>query len=262
VRPHVFRRGSISLLSILLVGSVLRQASATALVAVKTPTEVVIGADSLAIISFPGSGPRRIPFCKIRRIGSIVFALSSNLDQLAATDFYEFSIAEQAVSSSHSVAQAVDAFAARIQGPLHRALVASRKSAPDAYRRVIESGQALTIIFAGYEKSMPVACSLTYLVEPDAKLTLHTDRSYSCHPNRKSEVFFSAPTDAMVRNFKSNPDSFKRTPVAESIRNYISIAIAEKPDLVGPPIVIIRIDKSGIHWVDMGACAGFDLQNP
>src|SRR5579864_5556739 len=73
VRPHVFRRGSISLLSILLVGSVLRQASATALVAVKTPTEVVIGADSLAIISFPGSGPRRIPFCKIRRIGSIVF---------------------------------------------------------------------------------------------------------------------------------------------------------------------------------------------
>src|SRR5689334_7483833 len=97
VRARVFYTGSLCILSILLVGSIHSQASATALVAIKTPTEVVIGADSLETVYFPGGEARRVPDCKIDRVGSIVFALSSNLDQLAATKFYEFPIAEKAV---------------------------------------------------------------------------------------------------------------------------------------------------------------------
>jgi hypothetical protein len=59
--------------------------------------------------------------------------------------------------------------------------------------------------------------------------------------------------EAMDNALADNPD-FWKIGFAEAIRKLIDLEILTVPNFVGPPISILRIDKSGPHWIQRGAC--------
>jgi len=44
------------------------------------------------------------------------------------------------------------------------------------------------------------------------------------------------------------------TDLEKMARRFIALEIVDKPLSVGPPVSIVVVDASGVHWVEPGAC--------
>lgn len=222
-------------------------ASGTAIVAVRTPNEIVIAADGRAT-HIDGRPPETA--CKIVRVGKVYFATTAFEWRAYAVDPY--ANARKASLPKRKISDIADSFAELEKAELTRALPEMKRNSPDAYQFV--HGHPLEAMFVGMEGGSPVWAGIVFWDTETFGATSVASSKFSC-PGQCTDgsfLFMGART-AVGKARERNPRLLTGDPekVAGSL---IEIEINGEPDYAGGPVSLLRLDKEGAHWTRPGAC--------
>jgi hypothetical protein len=51
-----------------------------------------------------------------------------------------------------------------------------------------------------------------------------------------------------IERYVSQTPSYKKKPPTELVEEFVELEIADEPDIVGPPIDVLQISKTGAVW--------------
>lgn len=226
-------------------------AAATTIVAVKTPREIVIGADSKVTDTFGGATANQA--CKIVQAGNLFFAYEG-MTRNRRTGFDIVKLAAQALAlrPAASLSEKVSILTGFVTSRLFTELPNIKQNDPATYREKMEGGQTfLTILVAGFEGGQPLLFVRGFRAVPLGRQTIGVsvvpdDCLSDC---RQEIVVKSFGETAAIEGLPEETHGFWTSGVVEGVRRLIETEIAARSEYVGPPVDILRIDKSGAQWI-------------
>lgn len=150
-----------------------------------------------------------------------------------------------------SLRDKIDYFEAQIMNPLTRAVERIKRDHPAYFRRHFEGGAVAEVLFVGLESGSPVLLLRYFRATSLASgQVLITAQRRDCPGNCPSGIAeaFLGEKDA-IEKFRAQNPKLWRAGLVEGIRKLIEMEIADKPELVSPPIDILRIDRNGPQWI-------------
>lgn len=219
----------------------------TAIVAVRTPTEIIVGADS-KLTTTDGSIPELV--CKIYQVGRVFFALAKYAGT-RTNGFNVSDVAKEAIKDGGSIADIQTRFHCLIGTPLYRTAQAFKNEDPTGYYECFRDGSILDIVFFGFENQSPVLAlsKLTPIFPPYGKtmtVEFHNDmRGEDGDLGCALLGQISAPGTLM----KQQPDYVLNIGPAEAVHRLVRLAINECPEWCGEPIDILRVTSKGAEWI-------------
>ena len=217
---------------------------------------VVIGADSLGRhVDFVSNGPRLTTFhhCKIHVANGTAFGFSG-LDDNADAKLDVLQATTDVVSKGRDIRDSANTIANRIEGPLLVAIkLLYERLGHNAYTQYIGiTPSVLSIGIVGMRGNRPSFVTVEFLSENDptgAPIKL-SRRLFTCPgdcpPNtrRFSLMGFNAAAAKLI-----NGGSFWTGDLIADVRRILDIEIKDVPDFVGPPVDVLTLDSSGVHWI-------------
>lgn len=233
-------------------------ALATVIVAEATSKRVVLGADSKWLGADPEGHTISTSECKIFKVGPIALAYSSIVGFNGSTNFDEETMIQDAIRGSSTVAEAVAHFQTIDFTPFRKALIDSRYRYPQIYKLIPQRNDVSGVVFAGFEKSMPVLCGVKIALvnKQPGVAEVRTTVVGNCEPNQKGRLMFLGITEGPEQFFETHPHFMRDIGPVDAVRQLVSAGITAAPQFAGPPIVIAEIDASGFHYVTSGDQAG------
>jgi len=226
----------------------------TTVVIVRSPEEIVIAADSKR--SDPADPTRHREECKIIRLQSFVY-VTTGLVEEENTGLNVPLLAIEVSKTNQKLSRKVEELEQRVSDDLLKTHGEIRLNNPRLYERVSESISGTNIIIAGLESGVPRLFermfNIVWTRNTDVEVRIWK-RDCPNGINCDREEGFSAygQTDA-IRLFLANKATFWEAGFVEGARKLVELEIADKPEQVGPPIDIVRIDKRGSHWIQRKA---------
>ncbi len=228
---------------------------ATTLAIIRTPDQIIIAADSLMV--WYGGNRRPQLTCKLDTHDDVIFAMAG-LVTSPENDFDAPSFVNLALATPGSLAERAQVLERLLEGRLLGTLTRIRHELPHLFAEQLESGFVLNVTLAAVRHQVAQLEMRDFYVEtdPDGALRLRVVR-VSCPRDcpRQTEVFGVGETTAMMRHLATLPELPTALPgLAERL---VTIEIADRPALVGPPVDILRAGSTGIEWLrQKPACAG------
>ena len=127
--------------------------SQTTIVAIRTPKEVWIGADSKAAAIRNKSITKSV--CKIRQVDSLFFAFAG-LPKYKKSGYDLVAVVNEACRNGGTISNKVKTFDTLIAAPLSRALKRIKRYQPAYFHQEIEGKAVIQVLFAGIENGAPV----------------------------------------------------------------------------------------------------------
>ncbi|MFH0844731.1 MAG: hypothetical protein V1930_04585 [Pseudomonadota bacterium] len=221
----------------------------TTLVAVRTPDEIWIGADSKVNLLLRKAVSRS--GCKIRRVGNL-FIGYAGLAEYTKTNYDLVALVNEACLKGGTLDDKVRAFDGLIVNPLSHALKYIKRTHSRYYRQKIHGKAAVQMVFAAVEAGVP-RLHVRYLNvseregdSPSIALSKRNCPGGDC-PNGEFAAYLGH-NEAIVRFVEKERD-FWTIGYAEGIRELIDLEIQAEPDYVGGPIDILRLDRNGHRWI-------------
>lgn len=206
----------------------------TTIVASRTDTEIVVGADSK--VTWARDGLREVD-CKIYQVGKVFFALAG-IGGDAGTDFSVAEIVKQVASSRGRLEEIVRTCELMIQSPLYATIEGMKIQHPEFFERHLSQGSYLDIVFFGFENGLAAMYLQSYWA----------DKIESKGFRGRFDFTFLGYWKPLAQFIETRHD-YWNIGITAATRNLIQMAIDDNPDLVGPPISIIRITADGAEWV-------------
>ncbi len=230
----------------------------TLVVAVFTPTELVVAADSLQRL-VSATGVEAGETCKMYRVGDRAFALAGlvgNADDEAVMTQLAFT----AVGQPGSVREQADAFLRLAEPALAAILAVLRSANPQLYRETIDGGNAgVSAMFIG-KTNGPPAVSVRQLQVLDFKqsgpITPTTTVRLDCPGDCTALGFptvmilghqYDVVVSAAVSRFAQDPP----TSLIDRARRVVDIGIDLFPDHIGGPADVLRVTSDGMEWITL-----------
>lgn len=225
--------------------------SATTIVAVKTPKEIYIGADSKVTDTF-GNTAANAQACKIVQAGSLFFAYAG----FARDNQTGFSIPQIALDALNqkpeaSIAERVDILTKTVVEKLNVELPLLKQSSFPTYREKIDGRTFLKILVAGFEKNKPVVLLRRFRFGETSEQTFGVivstnDCDAAC--TGKVVTRFLGETDAIDGLAEETKDFWKQG-FAAGVRKLIETEIVARDDYVGAPVDILQITAKRAVWI-------------
>jgi hypothetical protein len=219
----------------------------TAIIAHYTPEFVVIGADSLltAVIT------QRHQFgCKIGETNNIFWA-GAGVNKTVGdvpVDFDINRIASEAAKSAHDFNGAITAFESRARTAVLPVFEWLARSNPSAFTKQLAVPDAVAIVFAGVDHNEVRMSTVELKVDPNSNaiaVGLTTSR-HDCPGADCITPIALGTIEAMQAEGAREPDIWHKLGAVPAIRKLIAVEIAAKPDIVGGPLTILEITRSGV----------------
>lgn len=135
--------------------------------------------------------------------------------------------------------------------PYEQAVRHIRDADPSDFARTVEN-KATDVIFAGIQDGRVALIVRGLVADSAGKITV--ERSESTAPSYARVGYFLGLNGHIRAHVKSHPDWAKEDYVKLAHR-FVEMEMEAHPDLAGPPISELQIDKDGhIHWLNKGAC--------
>jgi hypothetical protein len=238
-------------ISLLILALASNSARATTIVVARTQNEIVIGADSKVTDTFGNDLNRRE--CKIRQVGNLLIAIEG-LEIDRKTGFSVPEILTSALQSkpAASAAEKISILMGYLVSGLLVELPYLKAHEPDTYFRKIEGGQLfLRIIVAGFENGKPLVFvrsfrALQYNPGQIGVAVIPDDCLENCQGTVVTR--YLGESDAIEGLPEETPD-FWKAGLSDGVRRLIETEIAARSEYVGPPIDIVRINRSGAQWL-------------
>jgi hypothetical protein len=181
--------------------------------------------------------------CKIHSANKIFFA-SSGIGR--GPSFDVDALAAQACSEATSIQQATNNFRRVASGPLGEALALIRTQWPEYFQSKYVDSDPVRIAFFGMEEQRPTVSVLKFRVVTLSATALRLDEiTCSCPgtiPENKILVLVLGQTDASA-GYQDDQKLWNSNPI-RAIKRVILAEAQARPDTVGPPIDILRIDAN------------------
>jgi hypothetical protein len=219
----------------------------TAVIAINYPNDwAVVAADSLFSKDDP-SVPATLG-CKIRNYGKFTVAVSG-LYGRPGSSFDVWESFKKASARSNSMMEFTKVAEADIEPGLVWVFLDIRRRHPDRWKTLLggENGVPLQYVVIALETSGPTMVEREFDYT-EKVMTAGGDGA----PNLSAITRFTM----LGVNDHMDPDSVKMqnlSPVQRAIAA-MQVEIDNHPTDVSAPISVLVIDKSGVHWVDKGAC--------
>lgn len=251
-----FRSRVVLLPCLLLAGlsAALPAVAQTSVVALWTPDEIVVGADSKTIT---GRGAGRST-CKIAQLEDSFFFAAAGLNTEPKTGFELAKIVRQAFAQPGTMREKVDDFESLVDTPLTAALQRLKQEEPAFYEHYLENkGQVLQVVFFGLEDGNPELFLRTFEVELiSGNVTVVMERNECTAGTCPSTMVFLLGYSGAASAFVTSHPGFSKNGLAPAVEHLVDMEIAEVPQFVGPPVDILRVNRQGASWVKRKAqCA-------
>lgn len=216
------------------------QAGATTIVAIWTPSKIVIAGDSLVNVNWTGkNGTRQHQTwndCKIRKFGSNYVSAAGNY-RIQAAGFDLWDTAERACTSAMNV----EICAARFKSDL-RSILARVLGVHDVH---------LSVLVAGLQNGAPALEHITLVGTPQGRLSVQSE-SFRRGKQRWGRVILG-DRDAIDR-YEHGAASTMSESMPEQALSLIRIEARALPQEVGAPFSTLTIEAAGEHWINPGCC--------
>jgi hypothetical protein len=230
----------------------LQPAFATSIIAVRVNEQVVVGADSKRTVGRDPQNaiPIKEPVCKIGKGDGFFFATAG---LVSGGGFDVGSSIAKASEIQGTIEQKIETVLQTIKEPLTEILDRYRQTDPLDYSRTFATAPVLQILFFGMEKgSTFITASEFFIPTPSPLVPVQIVIRYGKCPGDAcltgEQLFMSGERDA-IKTFLSEKPGYWRVNPVETVRELIELQIADIPNLVGPPIDILYVDKNGAQWI-------------
>ena len=239
-------------------------AHATTIVVARTANEIVIGADSKVTDAF-GSDVKK-QACKILQIGNLYLAFEG-FETDRRTGFSVPDIARQSLrSKGGTAADRVSIFTGFLVSRLFDELPSVQKHAPEAYHIKFAGGRVfLRVLVAGFERGRPLVFVRNFrAVQIGPERIGVSVLPDDCLTNCQGEIVtrFLGET-AAIDGLPEETTGFWQQGLVAGVRRLVETEIGARSEYVGPPIDIVRINKSGASWIQRKPeCGGGQTRKP
>ncbi|MGA3189573.1 MAG: hypothetical protein ABSF22_20905 [Bryobacteraceae bacterium] len=215
-------------------------AGATTIVAIWTPTKIVISGDSLLNMNWTGENGapqhKTSKDCKIRKFGSNYISAAGNYHiQTAGFDVW------QTAAHACGTAPNVDACAAKFKAELRIAL-AKAVGMHDVH---------LAVLVAGRQNGAPALDHITLIGTPEGRLSVKSE-SFRKGKQKWGRVILGE-RDAIDRYEHGAASTMTDSMQAQAL-SLVKIEARALPQEVGAPFSTLTIDEAGEQWTNPGCC--------
>jgi hypothetical protein len=220
-------------------------AAATTLVAVRTSTDIYVGADSRSVHMSPAGTLYHDDIkCKIGHVGNIFFAGFGPVRHPPTALSIELSL-RYALRQGETVARTVRKFETLHADALAKTLRITKKWYPQIYNSFFFNSRVYVYLFA-FEIEVPRFFVRTFTVQsPKDSVIVSTEECPLGCPIPMIDVI--APPDVTET---MSPDLLKTLPPIQAITEVIETSIREDPyQRSAAPIDILHLNKDGARWV-------------
>jgi hypothetical protein len=225
-------------------------ARATTIVAVKTDSEIVIGADSKVTDTFGNATGNQT--CKIVQAGNVFFAYAGFAFN-RKTGFSVPQIAADAlkIKPNAAVSEKTALLTGVIASRLFTELQTLKKDDWDTYREKIEGKIFLRILVAGFENGKPALFVRQFrAVQVNPQIigvsVLPDDCAADCEGDFVTR--FLGET-AAIDGLPEETPNFWKNGLAAGVESLIETQIAAREEYVGAPIDILRVTAKNAEWI-------------
>jgi hypothetical protein len=234
---------------VLLVGSLLVACSrleATSVVALidRSNNRLVIASDCRA-----NRNSGSVSKCKIIEEPGCVVAIAGLYEEVA-TGFQLRELVHTACHEAGDLRKKAEAFLRISRKPYEQAVRSIREGQPGDSAETI--AKPTEVVFAGIQDGH-IALIVRGLVA-DSAGRISVERFESTAPSYSRTGFFLGLNGHIRAYVKAHTDWAKED-YLKLAHQFVEIEVEAHPDLAGPPISELQIDKDGhVHWLDKGAC--------
>ncbi len=196
--------------------------------------------------------------CKIIEEPGCVVAIAG-LYQENTTEFNLRQLADAACRYAGDLRGKADAFLRFARGPYERAVGHIYDAEPGDFARRI-ANKPTELIFAGLQDGHVALMVRGLVADSDGKI--REERFESVAPSYARAGYFLGLNGHIRAHVKSHPDWMKEDYV-DLAHQLVEMEMKAHPDLAGPPISELQIDKDGhVRWLEKGACASGEFEHP
>jgi hypothetical protein len=229
----------------------IRTGSATTILVLKTPSEIVAGADSMGAYM---TGAKRISnrFCKIHPIHDFFIASAGLYDTRAGQKLNIKELVMRVAGKSDSLSVAASRASDVIASALSETLSDARDN--EGLANILARGNVVTFFF-GLENGRPSAYVYRFSATKSEHSKLpfiassHEGCGPQCAPADKNPYLIHTRSQAMEDFGSKNSALLQNDPVT-FVRSMILFDIAVNKERSGPPVDILRVDQNGPRWID------------
>jgi hypothetical protein len=233
------------------------RASGTTVVVYRSPTQIVVAADTLLLVS-KGTGFERRRMCKIRSSRGLYFA-AAGLTKNSRAGYSVVSLAERACAQSRNVIDAAKRFEFFSLKPFETIARRYQRKSPEFYRvQIKEKPEPLQVVFMGIDRGVPTFALVTFT-------TSETKGLVSVTPHVKVCPGVQCPTGETVTILGENvnadrathePSFFRevRHDPQSMLHRLVQIEATADPSRVAAPFDILTISTTGSEWNEQGYC--------
>lgn len=219
----------------------------SACVAIRTPTEVIVGTDSKRVFSDKTKAPDSV--CKIHRFGSVWFTQTglyrsgNNLDVVA--------IAQEACQGDGTLSNKVARFESLMRIKLAQSMAVIQREQPTEYKTTFANRRVIDAAFWSLDEDVPVLHTLFFNVGSSESGTpvVKVERQVCPGDCPGGEgVIYLGHSDAMRAYVAQHPKIFDGD-LGTAIEKLINVQGRATPETVGGEVDVIRLTKEGAQWV-------------
>jgi hypothetical protein len=192
--------------------------------------------------------------CKIDVVNGMA-GMAAGLSEEQDVGFDANKILRDAMRQSSSVVEAADTAERAIRRALPAALRDFQKGNPNQFEK--RANGSLQILLVGMGSEGAVQVSRRSIAYDESRPAQRDDATGSDDRVGIAPIGDTAAIDRdLDRLHNSDGWSGKGDPtdLEKMARRFIALEIVDKPLSVGPPVSMVVVDGSGIHWVELGAC--------
>jgi len=244
-KPHVFRTLICSLSFFVCQESI---ANGTCIMAIRTPTQVVVAADSLGV-PFGATTIKRQTFCKIAHHDSIYFACSGDVAEFRS-GFDVYRVAGEALSGGGTTLDKVKRFDDLIQVQLPKAVKSMNKTYKD-------EATFVSAVFFGFESGTPFVFARGYKAFVSVFNTVGVSivpndcPGLTCPNSPNGITYTNLGKRDTINKIIDSGLAITNANAIEAVKILVESEIAADINNinVAPPVDVISIDKTGVHWI-------------
>lgn len=192
--------------------------------------------------------------CKIDVVNGMA-GMVAGLSEEQDVGFDATKILRDAMQQSSSVSEAADVAEKQIQRALPAALRDFQRGNPNQFRQ--RANGSLQILIVGMDNSGGVEVARRSIPYDESRPAQRDDAMGSEDRVGIAPIGETAAIDRELERLH-NTDGWSGkgdpTDLEKMARRFIALEIVDKPLKVGPPVSIVVVDGTGVHWVEPGAC--------
>jgi hypothetical protein len=183
--------------------------------------------------------------CKIKQFEDIFFAIAGHRREVLS-NFDAIYIAMEACKTTSNIADRMSKFELLIKPALFNMLWVNQRKDPSYFESNLLDKTILQAAFFGFERGAPYLFTRSYKCKLASGRIVIDVESQGCLS--QCDMLAVLGKSRAIEQYIIRTPAYKKKPSVELAQELVELEIADEPNIVGPPIDILQISKTGPVW--------------